>query len=198
LAQDIYQHEDMTERRVTILSKILDGLGEVWDWFTGLFQGAGAPLAAGSLAYWLFVGTLILVLLGLLAHILYTFFRAVRTGDDTETPALNHTEMTDPEELDVRARALAEEGNYVDASRALYRAALLRLEKKRGGRVMAGLTNTEYLGTFHLPWVIQNLRVFADLINWKWYRNRSFDKEDYAHCRRAHDEIAARLRETQA
>jgi hypothetical protein len=58
---------------------------------------------------------------------------------------------------------------------------------------MSALTNNEYLRTFRTPWVVESLRVFVDLINGKWYRDRTFDENDYLRCRGAYDSLHARL-----
>ncbi len=59
------------------------------------------------------------------------------------------------------------------------------LEAKRGGRLRQGLTNSEYLATFRTATIREHLRVFVDLINWKWYRDNSFEQGDFGRCREA-------------
>jgi len=138
------------------------------------------------------IALLLFVLFALIAHIAYTVVMAFRK-DEFEISSFNQDKPLTVEDLVDTAQRHADAGDFVDASRALYRAALLSLEEKRDGRLRKGLTNTEYLRTFHTPWVIENLRVFVDLINWKWYRDNRFDRADYEACRRAYDAIQQRL-----
>ncbi len=130
-------------------------------------------------------------LFAILAHIIYTFYRAMAAPP--ALPPVQHHEQPRLSDLEERAFELAAGGNYVDASRMLYRAALLLLEHRRGSRLRVGLTNREYLGTFQVSWVIENLQVFVDLIDWKWYRDRSFDRADFESCREAFAVLEQRL-----
>lgn len=191
LAQPEYQEREM--RRIGIdLEWLWEPLREFWDKVTDALEATVGALPA-ELEYAVYA-LLVVILIGLIAHIAYTIRKAVRRPDqgpiviDRDAPAPAHV-------LKSKALQLAEDGNYVDASRLLHEAALTMLEEKRHGRVRRGLTTNEYLGTFHADWVVENLRVFADLINWKWYRARSFDAEDYARCRQAFETIESRLAE---
>lgn len=156
-----------------------------------LFEGVGA-LPDG--VTYVLIAVLVIILVALLAHVIYTAFAAFRE-DKFEVAAMDRVRPVTIDDLAAEAQRHADAGDFVDASRALYRAALLALEEKREGRLRKGLTNTEYLRTFHAPWVVENLRVFVDLINWKWYRDNRFEREDYEACREAYDNIQQRLRE---
>ena len=157
----------------------------------GLFESLGG-LPSG----WQHVITilLVIVLVALILHITYTVVMAFRK-DEFTVSGFDETQPVTVDDLAEQAQRHADEGDFVDASRALYRAALLALEEKRDGRLRKGLTNTEYLRTFNAPWVVENLRVFVDLINWKWYRDNRFEQADYEACRRAYEAIQQRLRE---
>ncbi len=137
----------------------------------------------------------LLALVAVLAHLLWRVYRdgVRRPKTDDDEP---EEEPPPADELAERAQALAQDGRYADASRVLYRAALTRLEEARGGRFQSGLTNTEYLRTFRAPWVLESLRVFVDLINWKWYRDNRIDLDDYRRCEEAYRRLDVRLRET--
>ena len=186
LAGGVYNLEVQSEYALNP-AWITDMLLAPFRWI-GSFTGGAPPFVT-----WIIVGLCISVLLGILAHTIYAVYAARHTSrmpifDSEETgPRIG------PDELVRQAKALAAQGNYVDASRALYRAALTLLEEKRGGLLRIGFTNTEYLRSFQLPWVRENLRTFVDLIHWKWYRAQNFDVEDYAKCSHALESIETRL-----
>jgi len=166
-------------------------LEKVEDFFEFLFPALGSM---GLPVTWIVVAVLVAVLIALIAHILYSFYTAIRTSAP-ESFELTRIVRVDPAELEAEAVQLAAQGNFVDASRALYQAALAMLEERRDGRVMSGLTNTEYLGTFQTAWVKESLKVFVDLINWKWYRDRLFEEADYRQCQQAYGRLRARLQQ---
>jgi hypothetical protein len=143
---------------------------------------------------WIITLLLVVVLFALLAHIVYTLYLTMGTSKGQfvldEEPRLR-----DPRMLIEESQRLAEQKIYADATRKLYLAALIMLENKRDGRVQQGLTNNEYLRTFQSKWILENLNVFVELINWKWYREREMSYQDYAHCQKAFEVIQIRLAE---
>lgn len=170
-------------------------LSWLFDLWGRLMEFLFSPLEGASpVVLWVLASVLILVLLALLAHIVYSFYAALRTPQEGHYTVREEV-MEDPADLERRAEAFAASQNYVDATRTLLLAALTALERKRGGRVRPGWTNLEYLRSFRTPWVIDTLRVLVDLINWKWYRDRSFDAADYDRCRAAYQRLRARLDE---
>ena len=165
-----------------------DLLKRIADFFDPVL-GAASPAVA-----WTIIGLLVLILFALLAHILWSFYRAIQVPQEHDYLP-EEAPLGDPEQLSRQAQTLAEARRYGDAARLLYNAALALLEAERSGRVLVALTTSEYLKTFRTPWVIENLRVFADLINWKWYGDRAIDEDDYSRCRNAYDALSARLAE---
>lgn len=189
LSQSVY--EEQTMRRFGIdWSWLTDPLWEIWEAFTDTLNSMVGGLPA-ELEYAVYA-LLLAVLVGLVIHITYTIRKAVQPPDIGPI-VIDERGYAPAHELEARAKLLAEEGNYVDASRTLLDAALSLLEEKRHGRVRKGLTTSEYLNTFTSDWVVENLKVFTDLINWKWYRARTFDAADYAQCRQAYETIETRL-----
>ncbi len=180
-------------RYLSVVSRVIQWLLEwvrlFFDWLD-TFLGDSPPWVTYAV-----IGVLSAVLVALLGKAVYTAYRSLR-GVEQAPLEYEIAPRPDPDALVQRAGELASQGNYVDASRTLYRASLILLEERRGGRIMTGLTNSEYLRTFHTPWVIENLKVFADLINWKWYRDKSFDADDYAQCHTAFEAIHRYLQET--
>ncbi|MBI4559743.1 MAG: hypothetical protein HY706_19305 [Candidatus Hydrogenedentes bacterium] len=156
-----------------------------------VFQAIGV---ASPSVFWTIVGVLMVVLIALLVHMVYSFYIALRP----RAPAVVTLETTptpDSATLAAEAQALADVGNYADACRRLFYAALAELEAKRKGRFMSGLTNTEYLHTFRTPWVLENLKTIVDLLNLKWYRDMTFEVNDYAQCAAAFERLENRLQQ---
>jgi hypothetical protein len=187
LAREEYDLE-RAERRFRLnlgwfFRPIGDVLRGIFDFFGGM-----PPILA-----WLLVGAVVAFLIWMLWRMGQAYAEARRIPKSAAV-AFTEEKVSTLKELLQQVQAFAAQENYVDASRTLYRAALVMLEDKRGGRVMNGLTTTEYLDTFRTDWIRDNLRVFADLINWKWYRARSFDANDFAQCQSAFDVLQERLR----
>jgi hypothetical protein len=190
LAGKDFNLQDEAGAHGVLLEILAWGMERVGDFFDRLLPD---DPAVRGIVFWIVVPLLCLLIVGLIAHIVYSLYRGLRpTAEHVES---DKSDTRDWPALVAESERLAAAGDYVDASRRLYRAALVRLEEARGGRVQHGLTNNEYLGTFRSPWVTENLRVFADLINWKWYRARSFEEEDYRRCREAYNRLDLRLRE---
>lgn len=168
------------------MSWLFDALREFFELLFSPLSHAPWPLAAAI------VIVLMVILIFLLAHIAYSFFSNLRRPE-SQPVQLVRDALPDPNALERRAEELAAASNYVDATRTLFQAALTRLERKRGGRILASLTNSEYLRTFKSPWVIENLRVFVELLNWKWYRDRRFEENDYLQCKGAYAALIAQL-----
>lgn len=191
LSRDYYDLED-TIHPFPLAGQIYQWIREKLEALEALTGWLDVPIL--PLLFW---GLMVLILGGLIVWFVLRL-RQESVGAESAFPEVE-AELDDlPSDVRVllqRSQELAEAGNYVDASRMLYRAALLRLEEERGGFVRRGLTNTEYLRTFRTPWVIENLKVFADLINWKWYRDRRFEAADYRRCRDAYERLDAHLRE---
>ena len=183
-------HFDVVSRPAveTDFSWILDWIDWLLEPVRALTSGLSTPVTI--LLYVVLIVTLVL----LLGHIIYSFQSAMRGARPLHI-ASAEVERPDPAEFERRSKALAAEGDYVEASRLLYQAALLRLELQRNGHFRRALTNREYLATFHTEWVIADLKVFATLIDWKWYRDRAFDEEDYGQCAAAYSRLCTRLAE---
>ena len=157
-----------------VLDKILDPIRAFLEWLQNL----------STFAYYSVLTVAIVILAALLFHIVYTFYKALQRRRVTAYEPPVH-EAPNLQAIATEAGQLAATGNYVDASRQLYRGALLFLEFKRGGRLRLGLTNEEYVNSFKTPWIREALSIFAHLIDFKWYRDQSFDVRDYQLCLQA-------------
>jgi hypothetical protein len=168
-------------------------LSWLFDLFRRLIELFAVPLSHAPFPVAMAISAaLVIALIVLVSHIVYSFYAALKVPP-AHRLEMDKDRLPNPDALETQAERLAAERNFVDATRTLFRAALVRLEVKRGGRLMSALTNSEYLRTFRTPWVVESLRVFVDLINGKWYRDRTFDEGDYLRCRGAYDSLHARL-----
>ena len=189
-----YTLDETGRYQFRILEWIGDRIRDFLRWLDELL-GLGeffSSLSVGMVQF--IIGVCVAALIAILVYngyVLYKLRRMPLESFATLKPARTVTAA----ELVVEAQRLSTTGNYVDASRRLFLASLILLEEKRGGRVRQGLTNSEYLRSFHSDWVRDNLRVFVDLINWKWYRAQTFEAGDFHRCRSAFETIAARLDE---
>ncbi len=187
LSQDIYRSEPR--------GRYAFDFGWLDEKLAGFFSALDHMAEAVSPAVaWLVTAALVLVLFALLGHIAYTFYMAIRRTDDSPIAA-PQAPRADPGQLAAEAEELCAQGHYADASRKLYLAALTLLENHRDGRILKGLTNSEYLDTFRSAWVVDNLSVFARLIDGKWYRDRAFSPDDYSRCRVAFRALHVGLRD---
>lgn len=194
LAGEEYSLERTTDYSLGIMNWIMSRIADFLNWLADLL-GIGGIIGNLSLnTVKTIVALCVAVLLAILGYNAYVLYKMRRMPPEhyaTLGPARSVTAA----EMIEDAQRLAGERNFVDASRRLFLAALILLEEKRGGRMRQGLTNSEYLQSFRTPWVRENLRVFVDLINWKWYRHQSFDAGDFHRCQAAFDTIASRLDE---
>lgn len=112
----------------------------------------------------------------------------------TEAPAFQPEEQS-AAELSRRAEALARRGEYLEALRCFYLAALTRLHEKELIRYERTRTNGEYLRQLRAA---EEAREVAGafgrltrLFDRKWYGDRAANADDYERCR----ELSAELRE---
>ena len=113
-------------------------------WFRGL-EGTHPT------AYYALVVTLTLVLLGVLAHFAYVFWRAFRSvaapaGGAAASPPAPH----DADWHLAAARRLAAQGRYADALAQRFLALVLRLAQRRALAFGASKTPAEYAAEVHL------------------------------------------------
>lgn len=93
------------------------------EWLEWVLEFLAGTAPVRPIVYLLFWGTLILLMLLLSAHVIWTLRSALRLR---ATPA-SHPESTTPIDLSATARDLAGDGRFLEASRCLYLACLDRL-----------------------------------------------------------------------
>lgn len=146
---------------------------------------------------WLIMGVLVIVLVGLIWHIAYTFMGAMRRPNRVSGLGLaDRARGYSAEELEQFAADAEQAGNYIAAIRFLFRASVARLEHSLKQKHRPGATNRELLRRFsQWPEISTSIRFFVDVIDRKWYGDEHCSEYDYAESRSAYDAVCGYLRE---
>jgi biopolymer transport protein ExbB/TolQ len=148
--------------------------------------------AVSPLVAFAYVVALVVILVVLLWHIIYTFRAALRGRVEDRRYGGHQGRELQPAELEDRARHAAERQDYIAAVRYLFQACLLRLEQAEKRTLRKGATNHEYLRRFQGTPAYEPLHRFVDIIDCKWYGGGRCELSDFDECRRAHAEILLR------
>ena len=135
---------------------------------------------------WLVVILLVVTLVAVTFHIVYTLRQGIRSHIGLGTALSSKRKGLDPAQLERQAEEAAGQSDYIGAVRLLFRAAVLRLDQHAGRASRPGMTNREYLIRYRATSVIDALGQFVDVIDAKWYGYGECDVEDYRRCRQAH------------
>jgi hypothetical protein len=139
---------------------------------------------------WIVVVVSFIICIALIAHIIYTFVRAIR--GPMERHARNYVVArrdVDPSELENQAEAIGTSGDYIGAIRLLFRAALRRIELAEKKPMRPGCTNRELLRRYNASPILGALSHFVKTIDLKWYGGAPCDQSDYLTCRGEHAKI---------
>lgn len=170
-----------------------DALAEILDWILKplkwLFDSTeGLP----EFARWLIVIGLVVLLILLTAHIVYSLYSALHgeTKRRTTLSAEVAERKIDPAKLESLADDAAAKLDFITAVRLLFRAGVIRLEAQEEKKNRPGATNRELLRRYQKqPTLGAALRLFVDTIDRKWYGDEICTDTDYAACRSAHDDV---------
>lgn len=140
---------------------------------------------------WVVVVVVFILFIALVGHIIYTLVVAIRGPKSVRDGAAYATarDLLDPAELERRAESLAGGGNYIEAVRLLFRAALRRIEAAEDRRIRPGCTNRELLRRYRATPLFESLSRFVETIDMKWYGGAPCGEADYALCRGEHAKI---------
>ena len=167
-----------------LLFRIIEWILTPFRWLMELTEGLPALLR------WTIVVGLVVILVLVIAHIVYTIVMAVRgPRRNPSLPALDERATQDPDLLERQAEEAAACGEWVDAIRLLFRAALLRLEAREKRRFRVGTTNREHLRRYRNSPIANPLRLLVDTLDLKWYGDAPCQPDDYATCHQAHAQI---------
>ena len=146
---------------------------------------------------WLIVGGLVLVVIGLIVHMGYSFANAMRRPQTLGSQGFADRQRgLSPEELERLADEAARAGNHITAIRFLFRASVTRIEHALKQKHRPGATNRELVRRFQKwPEINNSLRDFVDVIDRKWYGDEACSEVDYFECQLAYGEVCGRLKE---
>ena len=166
-------------------------------WLLDLFWWATTPIRAlfdmlhdiSPPLAWLVIVLLVVILIALIAHIIYTFKQALARPGRGRLDVPREAAPPDPGTLERQAGDAAAAGNYISAVRLLFRACLLRLQQLDRRPLRRGITNRELLRRYQSTSIVDALRLFVDTIDRKWYGHEVCTAADYEQCAQAHDQI---------
>ncbi|HET7228518.1 MAG TPA: DUF4129 domain-containing protein [Longimicrobium sp.] len=117
------QRSGWSEWLLRQLGRVLHWIGERLDWLRGLQQTA-------PVVFWLIIAWLVITLVALLGHLVWTAVKVARMGEDLPTPGAGPARQKPRSAADWEAEAarLAAEGRLREAAAALYQSLLLRLD----------------------------------------------------------------------
>lgn len=138
------------------------------------------------------VSVLVLVLAALITHIVYTFIRAFQ-GPVRKRHALVADRPLQPEAFEATARRRAREGDFIGAIRALFKAALLRIEQSETKPLRRGITNREILKRYRSSRLFEPLGKFIEMIDSRWYGYTPCEQLDFAICESEYERIRSVL-----
>ena len=178
-------------------------IGRILKAIIGPFQRfAESVFAFSPVLGWLMIMGMLLIVIGLVAHIVYSFRVALARRVEAISGLSKSRRLVDPAKLEVEAKLAAARGDFIGAVRLVFRACLARLEAAEERALRLGLTNRELLRRYQSTPLVDALRTFVETIDAKWYGHALCDAGDYEACLQAQrvvnrhvGEIAARARE---
>jgi uncharacterized protein DUF4129 len=162
--------------------RAVDTFGDFFDWLMKM-----SPVLA-----WLFIAALVITLVVLVVHILWTtvmFFRR-----DRRAPSLADAlslKKVNPADLARQAEAARAGGDYILGVRLLFRASLALLEQREGKTFRLGATNREHLNRYRQTPLYDWLARFVWVIDLKWYGDETCQPADFAACHEAYERICS-------
>lgn len=172
-------------------------LQAIFDFFSWLFRPVfdffqwinGLPAIIRNLV----VIFLILLLVALVAHIIYTIARAIKSRKKRFSFEQESEKEIDPRELEKEAHLSAQNGDFVLGIRCLYKAALVRIMNKDKTVVRLGMTNREHIQRLRRTQLFEPIKLLAQMVEQKWYGKQPCSSDDYQSCRQAHQQIMSLL-----
>jgi hypothetical protein len=138
---------------------------------------------------WVIVVVLMMVLVMLIAHIIWSFVAAVRGTPRRAVAGLVKAPDVMPEDLEQAAEEAVGAGDYITAARVLFLASLLRVERAEKKTLRRGVTNRELLRRYRNSPLFEPLARFVEIIEMKWYGHAVCDASDYEGCRAQYAQI---------
>ena len=154
--------------------------------------------AASPLLFWLLFVGLVLIVIALIAHIVYSFKVALARRAEANSGLTKSKRVVDPTKLEADAKGAAARGDFIGAVRLIFRACLARLEAVEERSWRLGLTNRELLSRYRNTPMAEALRTFVETIDAKWYGHALCDVGDYEACLQAQGLVKRHVGEVSA
>jgi len=160
-------------------------------WIERFQAWVGGVAEAAPVAYWLLVAGLVLVLVALLVHMVWTWVRYRRTvASLPEVAGIQRAQDLRPV-LGQAAAAAEAEGRYSDALSLHLRLALLQQLRKHPHLIRPGWTNSELLQLFaDRPQQYAKLEQVVKLLDRTWYARRQCELAEYQEARQGLEVLA--------
>lgn len=171
-----------------MLEMLYAGLG----WIAGFFSFLdGLP----QFVRWVIIMTLVVLMVLLVGHILYSIFSALSPGRKLKVKSFERPEhRDDPRQWETEANQLAGRGEYIEAARLLLKSSLFRLEESFNRPFRQSTTNREYLRKYRQLPTLAAVQQLVETIDRKWYGEEPCVQADFEQCRNAHQAIIEALR----
>lgn len=165
---------------------LLHLIGRILRAIFGPFQRfADSVFDFSPLLGWLMIVGIVLIVVALMTHIVYTFRVALAQRVETISGLSKSRRTMDPARLEADAEMAAARGDFIGAVRLVFRSCLVRLEAAEERALRLGLTNRELLRCYQSTSLAEALRIFVDTIDAKWYGHALCDAGDYEACLQA-------------
>lgn len=128
---------------------------------------------------WLVLAFLVISLIGIIAHLIYTLWIVLFQPGDRLKFADAEEAKVQPENLEAAAMKAQAKGDWIGAIRILFQASLLRLEQNDRRSFRRGVTNREILRKYSSTGAYEPLAWFVQTIDQKWYGLESSDETDW-------------------
>lgn len=181
--RDFQLDADRDDQSLSILARLGIWLLKMMAWFAKLLDGLPSPL------WWLVVIGLVVTLIALCAHIVWTFIVAIKGGSKRRTHLLTSDDRRVPEEFERAADQAERDGDYIGAIRLRFRAGILRIELAENRPLRRGITNHELLRRYRSSPFFEPLQWFVQTIDSKWYGHGECQPDDCFTCRSEYDRI---------
>ncbi len=191
LSRPIYRVERPTNESfwmIELFLKVIEWLIIPFRWLFEITDGLPMFLRV------LIVAVLVVALVAVLTHFVFTLFRALGGERRVDLAAsIMPSPLKTAREWERLADSAAERGEWIEAVRHLFRACLARLEERERRPFRRGTTNRGHLRRYRNASFSEALEVLVVTIERKWYGDESCDARDYAACQQAHSRVAAGL-----
>ncbi len=138
---------------------------------------------------WIVFISLLILLLILITHLVWSFVAAVRGTPRRRLTATTKPQEMTPEDFEQAAADAVGMGDYITAARVLFLASLLRIERAEKKTLRRGVTNRELLRRYRTSPVFEPLGHLVETIESKWYGHETCHASDYERCRTEYTRI---------